>query len=624
MSDKDLVFSQQPALNADLVFGDTDAGVAQPRTAEFAATLPALTLSGRVVPFVRANFAAQMPVLSLTGICAYDNRLTRYLQGLTTAEHQTAVPVSPETGGQWQPSVNRRKNADGPWGRGLPSGREHAPGFTQGVAKSATRVAGYQQADKLSNEKITRYQTGRVVRNTKAGPYSVAERVPVVGLSQILQIGIPVRNWHTDEWKTALPFFRPAPGRSGASILRIGKQATVGRWQVALGLPAGKHPDIVIPPPGHVCYTPDGDLVFVAQHPADSALLFRCDDDVDIPTPPATVVVPVRKVYVVTNNIQLTRVSDGVNIACDSASLSLDVNSWTWSFNASMPGAMLSIVQPDNGPVEVNLNVNGTNVRLLLESVSRERTFGSSSLRVTGRGINAELDAPYAAVQNFADYATMGAQQLVDQVLTLNNIPLGWGVNWQLEDWLIPAGVFNHQGTYVSAVNAIVGAAGGYLQPSLANKVMSVRHRYPVAPWEWNTVSADISLPADVVVQEGLQWMKKPDYNRVFVSGQGAGVVGQVTRAGTAGDLLAPMVTDPLIVAVQAARQRGRAVLSDTGRQVSTTLGLPVLQETGIILPGTFVDYVDGSVTRRGLVRSVNLSMGFPNVWQSIQVETHV
>lgn len=622
MSDKDLIFSQSPALNADLVFGDTSTGVPLPRTAEFSGTLPGLTLSGRVVPFVRANFAAQLPAMSMSASAAYDNRLTRYLQGLTSAVHQVAQPVAPENTSHWQPSENLTNGSDLKWGRSTQRDKAYLPGFAQAVGKASTRSARYQRADSLSDIKATRYEVAKALSNSRVAKHTPANRLPVAGLSQLLQVAIPVRNWHTDLWGVALPFFRPAPGRSGASILLVGKQATVGRWQVALGLPAGKHPDVVVPPPGHICYTPDGDLVFVAEQSDDTSLLFKCDGDGD--TPPATVVVPVRKVYVVTNNIQLTRVSDGATIACDSASLSLDVDSWTWGFNASMPGSMLSLVQPGTGPVEVNLNVNGTNVRLLIESVSRERTFGSSSLRVTGRGINAELDAPYAAVQNFGGYSAMGAQQLVDQVLTLNNIPLGWGVNWQLEDWLIPGGVFNHQGTYISAINAIVGAAGGYLQPSLANKTMRVKHRYPLAPWDWGDATADISLPADVVVQEGLQWMKKPDYNRVYVSGQGEGIVGRVTRAGTAGDLLAPMVTDQLIVSVQAARQRGRAVLSNTGRQVNATLGLPVLQETGIILPGTMVDYVDGAITRRGLVRSVNLSLGFPSVWQSIQVETHV
>ena len=39
-----------------------------------------------------------------------------------------------------------------------------------------------------------------------------------------------------------------------------------------------------------------------------------------------------------------------------------------------------------------------------------------------------------------------------------------------------------------------------------------------------------------------------------------------MTRAGTAGDVLAPMVVDALITQAAAARQRGIAVLADTGR----------------------------------------------------------
>jgi hypothetical protein len=63
----------------------------------------------------------------------------------------------------------------------------------------------------------------------------------------------------------------------------------------------------------------------------------------------------------------------------------------------------------------------------------------------------------------------------------------------------------------------------------------------------------------------------------VFVSGQEVGVLAQVSRAGTAGDVFAPMVVDALITQAAAARQRGIAVLADTGRQVELSLRLPVL-----------------------------------------------
>jgi len=110
----------------------------------------------------------------------------------------------------------------------------------------------------------------------------------------------------------------------------------------------------------------------------------------------------------------------------------------------------------------------------------------------------------------------------------------------------------------------------------------------------------------------------------VFVSGVQQGVLGQVTRAGTAGDLLAPMITDALITHADAARQRGLSILSNTGRHANVTLKLPVLAETGIITPGKFVRYVDGATTRAGIVRSVGVEVAMPDIFQTLGIETHV
>ena len=75
---------------------------------------------------------------------------------------------------------------------------------------------------------------------------------------------------------------------------------------------------------------------------------------------------------------------------------------------------------------------------------------------------------------------------------------------------------------------------------------LSIR-AYPAVPWEWSSVTPDFVLPVDALARESLRWVEKPGYNRVFVSGQDVGVLGQVTRAGTAGDILAPMVVNALI-----------------------------------------------------------------------------
>ena len=233
------------------------------------------------------------------------------------------------------------------------------------------------------------------------------------------------------------------------------------------------------------------------------------------------------------------------------------------------------------------------------------------------------LDAPYAPVQSFNNTAARTARQLMQDVLTRNGAGLGWDLEWGLQDWLIPAGVFSHQGSYISALQQIAKAAGGYLQPHPTRNLIRALPRYPAPPWQWDSVVPDYHVPADITAQETLQWLEKPAYNRVFVSGQEAGILGQVTRTGTAGDVIAPMVVDALITDATVARQRGIAILSDTEHQMEVSLRLPVLKETGVIVPGAFVQYQDAQIARRGLVRSVQIEASLPEVWQTIGVQTY-
>lgn len=70
-------------------------------------------------------------------------------------------------------------------------------------------------------------------------------------------------------------------------------------------------------------------------------------------------------------------------------------------------------------------------------------------------------------------------------------------------------------------------------------------------------------------------------------------------------------------------RQRGLAVLADTGPQAHISLRLPVLQETGIIRPGALMRYTENGNTHHGLSRSIELSFDYPQLWQTVRVETH-
>lgn len=361
----------------------------------------------------------------------------------------------------------------------------------------------------------------------------------------------------------------------------------------------------------------------------------RLDPNWGIPTPPnplpepgEPVIIPVQRIYVVQNDTLLIRVSTMDTIPCERMSLSLDVDSWTWTFSASIKGQHLDMVEPEAGePVELEAIINGVQFRVLAEKLGRERRFGDTSIRVSGRGKAALLDSPYAPILTFSNDESRTAQQLANEALTFNGVPLGWDINWNLaSDWTVPGGIWNHTGSHINALNRIAEAAGAFIRPDPILQEITFLERYPSMPDTWaGLTSVDYELPASLTEREGIEWTEYPPYDAVYISGQGAGYLSYVKKTGTAGTTFAQMVTEPLNTAVNSvARMRGRSILAQTGRKALVSLNLPVLEALGVIEPGKFVKYVDGGTERIGIVRSTQVDVTYPNVWQSISVETHI
>lgn len=403
-------------------------------------------------------------------------------------------------------------------------------------------------------------------------------------------------------------------------------------WQDARQPPPGQccvlHPPIE---PPHLCYDPAtlGRLVFRRPFTGSGRLVFICYrhvDPVDPVDPTATVVVPVKRYYMIVTSASLVRLDTGAIIQVTSLSIGMDADSWSCTFNASIAGNQLNLLKPNsNGdPVILRATINGTPFNFLAENLSRSRAHPRTDFSLRGRSLSAELDTPNAPIQVFGNSGARTAEQLLGDILTYNGVGIGWSVpQFGLTDWVVPANVFSHQGSYISAINQVVGSVGGYVQAHDTERELKVLHRYPTPPWEWGAVTPDFELPSAVVKTDNFEWITKPDYNRVYVSGQEGGVSGRYTRDGTAGDVLADSVVDPLITDVIAVRQRGRAIVGDSGKQRTVTLSLPVLNETGIIRPGQFVRYVDDLGPHIGLTRGTNVSVALPNVVQSILLEVH-
>lgn len=619
MGATDLLFAQAPATPA-LRFGDDQVGPRPPVNAQLRAELAPLQVAITVVPSVEGMLQVRLPDLGLAAGGAYASRAAR--------------PVVGKASTGWQPSQAREIGAQE---RSEATGRRLTSMVNRwALCVSCSDGVEIRQAGALAplyRRNVSPYAEARRVPATPAGsPYEVATAIRRarssafqgatggrhVARSNNFAGGTPTRRRWVGFHTAPVRRQRWCCSATWATTVAAAGWAFRTGWQEAQVPPPGSHPRPPLPPPVVACYQPSAYLRFRVAKRADADLWFACERGGERKDP---VVVAVRRVYVVLNNVTLIRVTDGAELPTLSLSLALDVGSWTWGFEAELPGSAEALVIPTAGPVDLLARVNGAEFRLMVETIRRERRFGATTVRIGGRGRNAVLAAPYAPVLTFTHTEERTAQQLMNDVLTLNGAPLGWTVDWGLTDWLVSAGVFTHQGTWIEALAAIANAAGAYLHPHRTALSIAVRPRYPIPPWEWATLTPDLVLPDAAVVRESLRWQEKPAYNRVYVSGQQQGILGQVTRAGTAGEILAPMVVDPLVTTASAARQRGLAILADTGRQLEVTLRLPVLAETGVIEPGTFVAYQEGSVHRLGLVRSTSIEAGFPEVWQTIAVE---
>lgn len=616
----DLVFDTAAPATTALVFGADGAGTAPDATAlELVGALPGIGGGLTLRPVALVEMAGALPGLSGVVQMQYRSEAARPLVGQTSTEWQEGRDTRVSTTAPHTEAADITVGTELAWQDAGKIATEVVARFTeadrsvrravQTLMQDATRAA--------SHALVGRWQDATFTRNGGAGRWQDARGVRAeTGFRH--QDATRHRTGGAWDHQKATPVqsHRSAYFKKGTFVER----GWTGRYQPGMRPPPGV--SAIIPPTPEPCCDVTPHLLF-QQGPANSHLIFICDRDLNPPgpTPGETVIVPVRRVYIVLNNATLRRVDGNVEIPTLSMSLSLDRDSWTWGFSAAIPEVARSIIMPDSSgdKVVVEATINGTAYRMLVETIGRERSFGQTAVRIGGRGLSAQLDAPYAPTQSWTNGTARTAQQLMGDVLTLNGVPLDWTVNFGLTDWTVPTGVFTHQGTYISALSAIAGAAGGYLQPHANLQQLQVLPNYPSGPWDWAGVTPDFEIPTAVATRDGVEWKDLPVYNRVFVSGQQAGVLGQITRAGTAGDLIAPMIVDPLITHADAARQRGIGSLAQCGRQMMVSLRMPVLSETGIITPGKFIDY-DGQI---GLSRAVSVDVSMPEIFQTITVETY-
>ena len=590
MADTDLVFRQEPLPGspAHLVFGEPESTADY--LLELSATLPPLTLAAVLGVPVQLVLAATLPPLTLAAQVVA-------CTALPGGTRRTA----------WGPGAAVGRGRALAWGppATAPSGGAAMPWRTPDPRGTSRRLA-WSTPD-------PRNTTRRLVWN-RADPRPAAPRRLVWGPAA--RMPAPPT---TMPWQAAKPAARGlrAPWQAATPV----RDGRVAPWGLATLLPGVNRP---LPPgiftPGTVPGEGPTHIHFCVLAPVGTDLVFGGEVCVTQPRIPDGTAITARSSYVHTHAITAFRLPDMTPVPLTGFTLSADVGSFCWTLEARGPVELLTLLAPDEGlPTLLRVGLDGMTWEFAVEGLRRTRDFGGAQASITGRSVSALLSDPYMPEVAYLNAVPATAQQLINEALQFTDVTL----DWQALDWLVPDGAWSFTGTPIAVVNRVAETIGAVVQSPRTGAEIIVAPRYPVLPWDWESTLPDVTIAVDAVVSDGFERADRPAYEGVYVSGQSQGVLALVKRTGTAPALLMPMVTDPLMTDLDAARQRGEALLGGAGPQARMTVTLPVLTgpgEPGVIDVGKLVE-VDGWI---GLVRAVTVAVEWPTARQTLTIERHL
>ncbi|WP_234082449.1 hypothetical protein [Azonexus sp. R2A61] len=336
------------------------------------------------------------------------------------------------------------------------------------------------------------------------------------------------------------------------------------------------------------------------------------------PDPGEQIIIPIRRVYIVQNDVTMVRADDMTLIHVSDLAISIEAGGLA-SFTGRVNHRQRDMLMPDSSLVEVIAWINGAEFRFLVDPPSEARQFGRHDISIGGRSLAVELSSDIAPARAWRNSTAMTAQQLVGAALEFT----GYEIDWGIDDWVVPAGILSLYGTPLDVAGHVAEAVGAIVQCDLRARTLRFLPRYPVKPWRWMDadVTPDLVIPSAACESIDLRPVIRPDYNRVVVSGTLAGVSGLVTIAGSAGDKPAQPVVHPLITHGVAARQRGESILGASGNGTEVAISMQIMDSVGLVDIGRFIEFIDAGRVRRGVVRANRISTGRA-VRQQLTVES--
>ncbi|WP_323877691.1 hypothetical protein [Aeromonas caviae] len=523
--------------------------------------------------------------------------------------------------GQWQQAQDVVASVTSHWERPGVAQAHHQQSWQEGTALKSTLVGVAAQMPRCDNLVQDRFEEGPALGTTHGTGFTSLPRCDVTPRSpwrEATRAGC----WQVSDYRD-LPRLDNEWQGGWAQGIGLGFTLTGQRWQ--WGLPLRKSWrdgwDEAIQPPWGITPPPKPPITPERPDKRSRKLAFgrpRGDASLEfVWFGQAHIVIPTRRVYLVSNAASIVRVRDGLDIPATSLSIELDTDSWAWQFTAQIPRIAAAEMTDEE---EVSIFVNGQQWDCVCDGWQSSQSFARESATLTGRSRTAYLSPTHVLPQAVSEIGAATMAQLAEALL-----PFGWTLDWQAPDWLVPGGFFSLDSqTPIEAIKYLAEAAGGFVLPHQRDRHLVIKPRYPTVPWQIDGALADVAIPRAIITTLGSDFQPGQPANGIYVSGGHQGINARVLRQGTAGERQASAITHPLVCDVVAARAQGVVGLAKTMPKRTQTIQLPLSADTGLILPGALLAVDGWKGYNRGVRVSAELQNKAMTVRQQLSVERFV
>ncbi len=545
---------------------------------------------------------------------------------------------------RWDQGSQHRVSIAAPWQQAETHGAEARFGWTWGAERDHHASIAWQTAE-------SRQRTVRIDLSTSTDPLAVADSlswgstVPHdahatvkwdFGTSLQLDARLPYRNPPKKDaarrmsWDGSLPLSRALMAPFNDAAPHDKNARAPWGWATPLRNSYGElTPQPVPRPPAVPCYVPAlGDRVRLAlSRPVDPP----SGDQVGLRVTCTQRYFSIYRRYIMQHAVSVVRLPDLLPLSVLGFDISIDRDSWAWTLSLTLADrASYHAIMPDgSGPKSVQINASGHVWTFVIDKAREGRRMPQSTFTASGRSLTAQLAEPYAIARPYINPSPTTAAQAAARELEFT----GFGLDWQCDDWSIPAGAWHYdRETPMSAIARIARACGGIVQSHPSDPTVIVKPAYPAAPWNFASETPSVIIDGQSVYEMGRDWVPGPGYLGVYVSGEAHGVLVNVVRAGSAGSPYAEMVVDPLVTATEPARGIALRVIADSDNQTIEPIQLPLAPDPappGVIHPGELVqieDPVHGIYKALCASTSINCSLsseGAVSLTQTINVARH-